>query len=142
MCQNDAVINPGMLWGVLCLPTLLLQIATSQNVNNKLNVSKSWIIASRHSIATPVALDRYQSWLRGDQPVVQASPVTPRKTAMTAELQQQQQPMSPMSPMSPGRTTFYRPMSERMLDKSAERRLSEVESDKPSGVITSSLSVW
>ena len=58
--------------------------------------------------------------------------MTPRKTSMTAELQQQQ----PMSPMSPGRPTFYRPMSERMIDKSAERRLSDLEGDRPSGVIT------
>ena len=55
-----------------------------------------------------------------------APPVVPQKSVMTAELQQLQQ-----SPTSPGRATFYRPMSERLLDKTTERRLSDLEVDKP-----------
>ena len=55
-----------------------------------------------------------------------APPAVPQKTAMTAELQQLQQ-----QPLSPGRATFYRPMSERMIDQSSERRLSDLGVDKP-----------
>ena len=64
--------------------------------------------------------------------------MTPRKTSINAELQQQ--PMSPA--MSPGRPTFYRPMSERMIDKSAERRLSDLEGDRPSGVSVDTVNLF